>query len=89
MEINDRGETVLHIIRHRSCWMLDINCKSIDYCLALSDLADIVIDMLRDAPPADETRLKLELIRSAARTRIGPLMQDMEQGIPREEKLGD
>jgi len=39
--------------------MLDINCKSIDYCLALSDLADIVIDMLREAPPADETKLKL------------------------------
>jgi len=65
--------------------MLDINCKSIDYCLALSDIADIVIDMLREAPPADETKLKLELIRSAARIQIGPLMQDMEQGIRREE----
>ena len=69
--------------------MLDINCKSVDYCLALSDLANIVIDMLREAPPADETRLKLELIRSAARTRIGPLIQDREQGIPREKELGD
>ena len=69
--------------------MLNLNCKSIDYCLALRDLADIVIDMLREAPPADETKLKLELIRSAARTQIGPLMQDMEQGITREEKSGD
>jgi hypothetical protein len=69
--------------------MLDLNCKSIDYCLALSDLADIVIDMLGEAPPADETKLKLELIRSAARTQIGPLMQDMEQGIRREEESGD
>ena len=57
--------------------MLDINCKSIDYCLALSDLADIVIDMLREAPPADETKLKLELIKSVARTQIGPLMKDI------------
>ncbi|MBT8406022.1 MAG: hypothetical protein KJP05_01075 [Deltaproteobacteria bacterium] len=69
--------------------MLDLNCKSIDYCLALSDLADIVIDMLGEAPPADETKLKLELIRSAARTQIGPLMQEMEQGIRREEESGD
>jgi hypothetical protein len=69
--------------------MLDLNCKSIDYCLALSDLADIVIGMLGEAPPADETKLKLELIRSAARTQIGPLMQDMEQGIRREEESGD
>jgi hypothetical protein len=66
--------------------MLDLNCKSIDYCLAVSDLADIFIDMLREAPPAHETKLKLELIRSAARTQIGPLMQDMEQGIRREEE---
>jgi hypothetical protein len=69
--------------------VLDLNCKSIDYCLALSDLADIVIDMLGEAPPADETKLKLELIRSVARTQIGPLMQDMEQGIRREEEPGD
>jgi hypothetical protein len=69
--------------------MLDLNCKSIDYCLTLSDLADIVIDMLGEAPRADETKLKLELIRSAARTQIGPLMQDMEQGIRREEESGD
>ena len=69
--------------------MLDLNCKSIDCCLALSDLADIFIDILREAPLADETKLKLELIRSAARTRIGPLMQDMEQGIRREEESGD
>ena len=69
--------------------MLDLNCKSIDYCLALSDLADIVIDMLGEAPPADETKLKLELIRSAARTQIGPLMQDMERGIGSEEESGD
>ena len=69
--------------------MLDLNCKSIDYCLALSDLAGIVIDMLGEAPPADETKLKLELIRSVARTQIGPLMQDMEQGIRREEEPGD
>ena len=57
--------------------MLDLSCKSIDYCLGLSDLADIVIDMLRETPPAVETKLKLELIRSAARTQIGPRMQDM------------
>jgi len=69
--------------------MLDLSCKSIDYCLGLSDLADIVIDMLRKTPPAVETKLKLELIRSAARTQIGPRMQDMEQGITREEKSGD
>jgi hypothetical protein len=69
--------------------MLDLNCKSIDYCLAVSDFADIFIDMLREVPPADETKLKLELIRSAARTQIGPLMQDMEKGISREEKFGD
>ena len=69
--------------------MLILNCKSIDYCLAVSDLADIFIDMLREAPPAVETKLKLELIRSAARTQMGPLMQDMEQGISREEKSGD
>ncbi|MGD9271038.1 MAG: hypothetical protein PVH08_08215 [Syntrophobacterales bacterium] len=68
--------------------MLDISCKSIDYCMALSDLAGIVIDMLREAPPADETKLKLELIRSAARTQIGPLIQDMEQGSTRDDKLG-
>ena len=68
--------------------MLDVSCKSIDYCLALSDLADIVIDMLREAPPADETKLKLELIRSAARSQIGPLRQDMEQTITREELSG-
>ena len=65
--------------------MLDLKCKSIDYCLALSNHANIVIDMVREAPPADETKLKLELIRSTARTQIGPLMQDMEQGIRREE----
>lgn len=59
--------------------MLEINCKSIDYCLAVTDLADILIDMLREAPPADETKLKLELIRSAAQSQIGPLMQDSEQ----------
>ena len=69
--------------------MLDLNCKSIDYCLALSDLADIVIDMLKEAHPANETKLKLELIRSTAQTQIGPLMQDMEQGIRREEESGD
>ena len=68
--------------------MLDISCKSIDYCMALSDLADIVIDMLREAPPAGETKLKLELIRSAARTQIGPLMQDMEQSNTREKLSG-
>ena len=68
--------------------MLDISCKSIDYCMALSDLADIVIDMLKEAPPADETKLKLELIRSAARTQIGPLMQDTEQTITREKLSG-
>ena len=68
--------------------MLDISCRSIDYCLALSDLADIVIDMLREAPPADETKLKLALIRSAARSQIGPLMQDMEKTITREELSG-
>jgi hypothetical protein len=68
--------------------MLDISCKSIDYCMSLSDLAGIVIDMLREAPPADETKLKLELIRSAARTQIGPLIQDMEQGSTRDDKLG-
>ena len=66
--------------------MLDLNYKSIDYCLAVSDLADIVIDMLKEAPPVNETKLKLELIRSTARTRIGPLMQDMEQGIRREQQ---
>ena len=32
--------------------MLDLNYKSTDYCLAVSDLADIVIDMLKEAPPA-------------------------------------
>jgi hypothetical protein len=69
--------------------MLDLNCKSIDYCLAVSDLADIFIYMLREAPPAVETKLKLELLRSAARTQIGPLIQDMEQGIRREEGPGD
>ena len=68
--------------------MLDISCRSIDYCLALSDLADIVIDMLREAPPADETKRKLSLIRSAARSQIGPLMQDMEKTITREELSG-
>ena len=68
--------------------MPDISRKSIDYCMALSDLAGIVIDMLREAPPADETKLTLELIRSAARTQIGPLMQDMEQGSTRDDKLG-
>jgi len=57
--------------------MLDLNYKSIDYCLAVSDLADIVIDMLKEAPPADETKLKLELIKSVARTQIGPLMKDI------------
>jgi hypothetical protein len=56
--------------------------------MALSDLADIVIDMLREAPPADETKLTLELIRSAARTRIGPLIQDMEQGNTRDNEPG-
>ncbi|MGD8254963.1 MAG: hypothetical protein PVF48_11265, partial [Syntrophobacterales bacterium] len=61
---------------------------SIDYCMSLSDLAGIVIDMLREAPPADETKLKLELIRSAARTQVGPLIQDMEQGSTRDDKLG-
>ena len=69
--------------------MLDLNCKSIDYCLAVSDLVDIFIDMLREVPPVDETKLKLKLIRSAARTQIGPLMQDMEQGIRRGEDSGD
>jgi hypothetical protein len=59
--------------------MLDLNLKSIDYCLAVSDLAEVVIDMLRETPPADETKLKLELIKRAARTQIGPLMQDTEQ----------
>jgi hypothetical protein len=68
--------------------MLDLSFKSIDYCMALRDLADIVIEMLREAPPADETKLKLELIRSAARTQIGPLMQDMEQGSTRDDKPG-
>jgi hypothetical protein len=38
---------------------------------------------------AVETKLKLELLRSAARTQIGPLIQDMEQGIRREEGPGD
>lgn len=59
--------------------MLDLNCKSIDYCLAVSDLAGVVIEMLRKTPPAGETKLKLELIRSAARTRIVPQVHDMEQ----------
>ena len=68
--------------------MLDLNYKSIDYCLAVSDLADIIIDILKEAPPANETKLRLMLIRSAARTQIGPLMQDMERGIRREELSG-
>ena len=59
--------------------MLDLNCKSIDYCLAVSDLAEVVIEMLREAPPADETKLKLELIRSAARN-------DLEQRMRKEKE---